>query len=174
MTSVTKKREDSPQLQDWANEHQPNNDLLWHKGFEHQFLFVRDDLSRLFSVTFEDWKANPVRVVGTHRSKSVLLPVYSLAFGGIEVRLRYNFYNWKLSIKSNRPVPDNFFQLIDREERISPIYFEGFPRNWCFGPYCKNPKRFSAEIGKDYDLYTFLYLVSEGLNLRPPDAMSRN
>lgn len=167
------KHEDGTPLQDWAGAHQPEKDMDFAGGFWNQFTYVRDRLHRLFVTDYDQNQEQPVRVVGSHTSKSIVLPVYSIKAAGLQILLRCNFGDWKVSVKSDRPVPDNFCHLINRAEQVHSVYCEGFSENWVFGPYSENPCHFTVEIGNKYDLYAFLYLLSEGLEIRPPQCQSR-
>lgn len=155
--------EEGVPLQEWADAHNPGDEMLWRPGFWKQITFVRDHIHRLFVVTYVESKKNPVMVVSTHTSKSIELPVYSIKIPGIEVRMRYNFYDWKVSIRSELPVPDVFHNIIKRDEKVHQVYFEGFQDDWIFGSYNQDPRRFSVEIGNAYDLYAFILAINDAL-----------
>ena len=150
-------------LQDWANAHEPKDEMLWKRGYWDQIVFVRDEIHRLFVVTYEESKKNPVMVVSTHTSKSIELPVYSIKIPGIEVRMRYNFYDWKVSIRSDLPVPDVFHNIINKGEKVHQVYFEGFQNDWIFGSYREDPHQFSVEIGNEYNLYAFILAFTDAM-----------
>jgi len=89
-------------------------------------------------------KNKTVLVDGTHRSKSVLLPVYHLAmWPGINIWARDNFHNWMVSVDSRFDihVNDDFFQT---DEDIHSCYLEGM-EDKAFGPYSKNKRRFTIQ-----------------------------
>lgn len=153
------------ELQEWANAHEPKDGMLWKRGYWDQITFVRDTLPQVFFKTYTQFKANPVRVVGDHTSKSIDLPVYSIKVGDLEIRMRYNFYDWQVSVRSEKSIPDTFFSLINKDEVIHNVYFEGFERNWIFGSYNQNPQEFSVEIGDEYKLYAFMRIVSGSLGI---------
>jgi hypothetical protein len=153
-------------LHEWVNAHEPGDEMIYKEEFWQQIMFVRDVINFLFRTCYEDYKANPVRVVNTHTSKSIKLPVFSIAVTDrVNVLLRYNFHNWIVSVVSTSPVPDNFFGLFDREEEQECVYCEGFAAKWVFPPYASSPERFTLSLGNNYSLYTFCYLLAEGLGL---------
>jgi hypothetical protein len=148
----------------WAASHEPSDNMLGKPAYWHQVMFMRNQVRSLFFPIEEN--IHPVRVVGTHRSKSVELPVYSLAVPGlVEVRLRNNFYDWKISVKASHRLPDLFMGLFDTLTAPSAIYCQGFSADWIFGPYAQNPSQFSLEIFDDYKVYTLLYILSRTLGL---------
>lgn len=155
--------EDGVPLQGWANTNKPKDEMLWKSGYWSQIVFVRDQIHCLFVVTYKESKENPVRVVGTHISKSIQLPVYSIKIPGLEVRMRCNFYDWKVSIRSEVPIPDVFHNIIKKDEKVHPVYFEGFQGDWIFGSYDEDPRQFSVEIGNEYDLYAFFLVILDAL-----------
>ncbi|HJY98888.1 MAG TPA: hypothetical protein VJ227_04190 [Patescibacteria group bacterium] len=150
-------------LQDWANAFEPGDEMLWKRGYWEQIVFVRDEIHRLFVATYEESKRNPVMVVSMHTSKSIRLPVYNIKVPGIEIWMRYNFFDWKVSIRSERPVPDVFHNIIRKDVKIHEVYFEGFSKDWIFGSYDENPCQFSVEVRTDYDLYAFLLVIADAL-----------
>lgn len=160
-------------LQDWMNNHPVGLEMLWKGAAHSQLQFVRDMLHYLIvpghSAVRKD---HPVRVVSTHTSKSVLLPVYELTTpewdGGytwdarelaVRLRMRNNFYNWVVSVESNRWVHDRFRDLFDREEQVLPVYAEGFEAEWVFPPYAESRDPFTVSLPSNYDLYTFCWLL---------------
>jgi hypothetical protein len=148
----------------WATNHEPGDDMLGKPAYWRQVMFMRNQVRDLFFPIEEN--IYPVRVVGTHHSKSIELPVYSLAVPGlVEVRLRNNFYDWKISVKTNRRLPDLFMGLFDTLVAPPAIYCQGFTADWVFGPYAQNSSQFSLEIFDDYKAYTFLYILSRALGL---------
>ena len=98
-------------------------------------------------------------VCSSHTSKSCKLPVVrAMVTPTVLVVIRGNFYDWKVSVVSEKPLHgiDNTF-LFDPEAEHSSVYFEGFHDNWCYGSYKANPAKFSVElIYSALDLYTFI------------------
>lgn len=163
-------------LQQWFNVWLSTTDetLYYKKAAERQIMDVRDSIARGLL------RANAM-VISTHRSKSVVLPVYRIDRPdiGLSVVLRENFYNWKLSVLSERPIEANFDGLfyttppVEPEytgNYLHPVYFEGFPADLIFGYYEPSDKRrWSAELwGGDYALWTTLYLIRKALDDMKP------
>lgn len=160
-------------IQEWANRTNPDVDgERWHAW--DQIVFVRDRLHPVFVPEHADRTADPVRVIGTHTSKSVTLPVFSIYGLGLELTLRYNFYDWKVSVEAvdyMAKVPDNWPKgLFDRSKAHNAVYFEGFKDEWVFGSYDdrrnKVPEKlgetFSVELYDRYDLFLFCSMLAEG------------
>lgn len=157
-------------LQTWLNDNEPDEKLFWKQGQIDQCIFVRDYIHPLLQPEYKEQRRFPVRVVGTHKSKSVLLPVFSIAGPSVEVRLRYNFFNWVVSVSSGKTIQDNFFDLFDRNDEVQHIYAEGFEEKWVFGPYAKArpastywSHEFSLFLPHRYPLWTFTYLMRQSL-----------
>jgi hypothetical protein len=149
----------------WVRVNKPNDNLIYKDGLAEQVCFVRDTLGgRLLGNYFES-ERNPIMVISTHTSKSVLLPVYQITLPkhGIEIILRYNFYDWKISIASEEPIECDFMGLFDEKQRIPAIYCEGFPYDKVYGSYAENHSKFTFEIGTNYDLYTLMFLLKKCL-----------
>lgn len=166
-------------LQEWFRENSEQNpDLVYLGSFKHQVLFVRDQLYRVVSAgvdftTFDEMGV--LFVISYHRSKSVRLPVFSIERPdiGLQLVLRNNFYNWKLSVISETPIEADFSGLFYTTSPVEPsytgnhllpVYFEGFPRNLIFGYYAESDKkRWSAEVSGDHDLWMTLFLIMRSL-----------
>lgn len=101
-----------------------------------------------------------VRVVGTHRSKLVLLPVYRWSTGEYRITLRGNFYNWNCSVESEKALELPAYFDIDSGEGY--LYCEGMEDSK-FGPYTADPKRFSFCVWNSEQLYAILWCISSQL-----------
>jgi len=177
----------------WLAEHK-ETDLIYAKSKDgprlEQVHFIRDTIASLFwaGIHYDDIpNSMPPRedckevatVISEHRSKSVRLPVYSLTRQdiGLQLTLRYNYYNWKLSVLSSVPVEADFSGLfyttppIEPEytgDSLSDVYFEGFPYERIFGYYCNDKCKFSAEIYSNEALYTTVFLMMRSLGAIKP------
>lgn len=155
----------------WIRVNEPDENLIYAKGLGDQVCFVRDRLCQLLRSTYEEWRDNPTLVISTHYSKSVKLPVFQINLEkyGIEMVLRYNFYDWKISVKSDKPLDFDYMGLFNPTEEISYLYCEGFPRDKVYGSYEQSHSQFTIEIGSHYDLYTFIFLLKNYLGIKRED-----
>jgi len=153
------------QLQEWANANQPAKNLIWAPGYWEQIVFVRDRITEALASSFEELKEimGKIQVISTHTSKSVLLPVFRVELAdGTFFILRYNFYNWKVSVSSPRDIEVDFLDLFDPrdEANIKDYYCEGFPKELVYGPYAKNKRQFTIEIYNDFMVFTFFWIFA--------------
>ncbi len=172
-------------LQKWINEQTAKDTMLWKGAFMEQILFVRDRLVYLVGggLPFEQMDA-VADVVSTHHSKSIALPVYDLRRPdlGLRLVLRGNFYNWKLSVISDAPIVADFSGLFHTTPPVDPsytgdelagVYFEGFPKDLIFGYYePSDKKRWSAQLGDDYDVHMAIFLIMRALGAVKPRVWS--
>lgn len=153
-------------LQEWAVENEPSKNMIFYQGYWEQILFVRDIIPRviLSNLSFEEAR-NCLKVISTHTSKSIKLPVYEITIPehNITIILRYNFYDWKISVVSEKDIELDFMSLFDEEEEIAHLYCEGFPRELVFSSYSHNKKQFTFEVRGKYKLHTFLWLLKHYL-----------
>lgn len=148
----------------WIRVNEPDERLIYKNGLGHQVCFFRDTIMRgLFYKcccgeyehdTYDEFQ--PI-VVGTHYSKSVLLPVMEIELKKYDVTItaRYNFYDWCISIESSRELNFDHMGLITDQKG----YFEGFPENKIYDAFEKNKYNYSFCINNDYEFYTLMYLL---------------
>ena len=150
-------------LQEWANAHEPAENLIYKNGYWDQITFLRDKVTSILAKNDKEYKsikAN-IKVISTHVSKSVLLPVFRLELeNGTVFTIRYNFYNWKVSVNSPCDVEADFMGLFDPKYKISDVYCEGFPKECVYGPYAENKRTFTIELSDYNHLFTFFWIFS--------------
>lgn len=118
--------------------------------------------------------------VSEHRSKSIDLPVYGFVMdNGIVIVARENFYGWKVSVKSPRPLPVGYLptDIMERygvydgncedNNKIHSCYLEGFKKEWAYDAY--NPKddkqtEFTIGVYGDYNFYMLMYLLNKAFS----------
>jgi hypothetical protein len=152
----------------WMRVYEPKNKMCCKQAYWNQTVFVRDDINRMFYSTYEDYKANPVKVISTHVSKSIVLPVYYIYLKkyNTKIIMRNNFYDWKISIDSEQSITgiDEFF---GEDTPIASVYCEGFEESWVYGMYKENNKHFTIELrNNSYIVYTFFYMLKKSLEKR--------
>ena len=157
-------------LTQWWRSNIPNDNLIYKDGLKEQCLFVRKLMQYLFlepetNYSSKEWDEQskilndfePI-VVGTHHSKSVKLPVMEICLPnlGLNIVLRYNFYDWCISVESEQEVDCDFMGLVTDQKG----YFEGFPNDRIYERYSDdNKKRFNVVLNNDYEVYTFVFLL---------------
>ncbi len=153
----------SKNLQDWFMENKPADDLLWKDGLAKQVMFIRDTIPGILSRSFEEFKEIQLgtEVISTHMSKSVTLPVYRLEWNKYIFIMRYNFYDWKVSVQApiGKSLVANFMGLFEEDAEIHSVYCEGFSDDKVFVPYSVSKKDFTCSIVDNYKLYTFFWIV---------------
>lgn len=152
----------------WMKVNKPDSNLLYGYGLGMQLCFVRDVINPLLRPSYKEQEKNLPLVISTHRSKSVVLPVYQIKLEkyGIEIILRNNFYDWKVSIKSVKPLNYDFMGLFDPKEEVNDACCEGFPKEKIYGSFEKNPSQFTIALDSNYELYTFFYLLKHYLGIK--------
>lgn len=148
-----------------------SSERLWTLTAD-QMMWVRDQLTHTIKAQ--------AYVIGMHRSKSCVLPVYQLVNreAGLMVVLRCNFYDWKVSVVSQRPVAGPFYGLAAaKESDLKPCYFEGFPESLVFVPHVETPQeiegpqrrslmQWSAAPGTREEVWTLMFLIAKHLGIR--------
>ena len=154
----------------WQRVNQPDENLRYANQMWEQVAFVSSTLCQLWHPGYEYWENNPVMVISTHTSKSVRLPVYQINLVGyeMEIVLRNNFHNWKVSINCPHDSLQDFnYMNLIKPARVIPSHLcEGFPKDKVYGSYRQNHSKFTVEIDSTYNLYTFMYLLKNYLDTR--------
>lgn len=151
-------------LQEWINANEPKDDLLWKNDYWSQVMFVRDRIATLVSETYAEYES-AITVVSEHTSKSIKCPVYRIERGGDIITMRYNFYDWNVSIESKLPLND---WVNDFDKPAGSCQCEGMA-DYCFGSFKDNNLQFTIPIGDHYRLYTFFYLWRKNRGLKIKD-----
>ena len=145
----------------WIRVNKPSKNLLYAEKACNQISFIREKICPLFYDSLNESEQNPPLVISTHSSKSILLPVYQITVPkyGLEIILRNNFYDWKISIDSKLELNFDTMGLFDTTNQIPRLFCEGFPEDKVFDWYLSSHKQFTIEIHDDYRLYTFMYIL---------------
>lgn len=150
-------------LREWIDGNHPDEKLIYKDGLYRQAEIVERMAAQLLhkvrldgDTLYKQYK-NMIKVISTHTSKSVLLPVYYIAWRGAEFVIRYNFHNWIVSVNSFNQRPD--FEGAVNEKEVVSCYAEGFPIEYVFGSYAKNKSQFTCEFEDEYDTMFFFRKV---------------
>jgi len=166
-------------LQEWISEQLVRDEMLWKGAYASQMMFLRDRVQFLIGAGLPFGEsANLARVISTHRSKSIDLPVVRLDRPdlGISFVMRDNFYDWKLTVLSTRPIDADLAGLFFTEPPSEPeytgdelhsVYFEGFPPELIRGYWTQNKCQWSASIGGDHAFWATLFLCMRSIGALP-------
>jgi hypothetical protein len=151
-------------LQDWFMENKPDDKLIYKDDLARQIMFIRDTIIGLLARSYEEYNGiqEAARVISTHTSKSVNLPVMEINWNGWTFRLRYNFHDWKVSVHAPYKFKDieiDFMKLFDPTVKINSAYCEGFEDSWVYGPYSENKREYTIEIGDNVQLYVYFWII---------------
>lgn len=162
-------------IQKWINSQTVGDEMLWKGAWGRQLEFVRDSLTAVFCYGLHWTEAQEATtVISTHRSKSIVLPVYKMYRGDLGLTMVFgnNFYNWKVSVISEIPVNADYEGLchttppIEKDytgDELASVYFEGFPPKYIFSYYkSSNRKQYSAEVGGNYAIWAFVLATLKG------------
>ena len=152
-------------LQEWFGANLPDDKMLWKKSFERQIIFVRDYIASLISRNYKE-ATTIVKVVNTHTSKSIVCPVYYIEQIGVKIWMRYNFYDWNVSIDARATGQDVDCDFVDcfSDKDYGYCFCQGMEEQK-FLPYNDDKRRFTVCIGNDYDLYVFFRVLRKHLKI---------
>lgn len=166
---MTTEYKDAPTIREWISGNAVGDEMVWKGAAGRQCKFLYEDLQGLIGMGLREGEIG--RVISSHTSKSIDLPVVEFARPDLGLRIvaRNNFSDWKISVISERPIVADFSGLFYTNppvepdytgDKLSPVYFEGFPRELVFGYYDTSDKRrFSAEIYGNHSLWTVIFLI---------------
>lgn len=150
----------------WCRVNKPKDEMIYKEGYWDQIMLIRDTVNAMFYKNYEDYKANPVMVINTHTSKSIKLPVYEIYLKqhGVKIILRNNFYDWKVSVISNKSIDVDFIGLFNEDNSINSVYCEGFKDEQVFKSFKEDKTKFTIELSDKFRLFTFMYMLNNYLN----------
>ena len=150
-------------LQEWFDNNQPEEDLIYKDELWPQVQIIRDVIPKVLARSYEEFIGikEQTRVISTHVSKSVTLPVFEINWNGYKFVMRYNFYDWKVSVETPYGVglDVDFMDLFNYKKKINSVYCEGFRNDWVYDSYSKNKQKFTCEIANNNYLFTFFWIV---------------
>lgn len=158
----------APDCYAWLRVQRPRETLIYKEEQSHQVNFIEDIMWLFYKNKAREWlesdyRTNLPRVINTHTSKGVTLPVFKLAVPILEVTFyaRCNLYDWVISVDSNNSIDANFHHLFKEDTRA--LYTQGMKEEYVFGPYSKDHKQFTVELRNYYQVYTFFYIIADYL-----------
>lgn len=164
---------DAPSLARWQRTQiDAEKDLAYCDAKWEQIHWVREELHLALRLAASVRRQSPVHVIGTHVSKSTLLPVYRMTRDGLEVILRGNYHDWSVTVRSEEPViRDPLMPLLSGgvDTPVSSTLCEGFDWSWVHGPITENPRAFTVQLPYMHGhLWAFIYGLTA--HLTEPEA----
>ena len=166
-------------LQDWANENKPSKEMIWEGAFWDQIIFVRDTLCRLLmeceradgDTLFSTYK-DLSKVISTHTSKSIVCPVYQISWHGFVFVMRYNCFDWKVSVSAPYSLEHiDFEDIFEVDAEIHSVYCGGMGE-YIFSSFLKNPKQFTIELQTKNEMYFFFRKIWYDLRKKEKESAS--
>jgi len=159
-------------LQIWAINNRPEEKMIWENSFWNYIILLRDTIIPMFfwdgnkynykMDKYTEHVDNNVDIIGEHTSKSILNPVLKIKYKDCEIIMRYNYYDWNITIVSENEIefPNGLF---DKDK--PDCYYQGFPDKYITKTaYNQSKKRFSCCVESHYNFYTFMFLLKNKLD----------
>jgi hypothetical protein len=118
-----------------------------------------------------DDSENPIphlMVISYHVSKLITKPVCFFSWNDCDFMFRFNFHDWKISIRTPNPIPQNTFDGIfdpNDDLYLSETMFEGFPKEFIFSKLGANDyvltSQFSVSLSKDKQVIDFFTKIKD-------------
>lgn len=99
-------------IDNWAQKNKPSDNMIYKDSFWSWIRFISytffDMFFKEYTKDIDDWdKIEEIinkhhEVIGSHTSKSILLPVLKIDYKGVIFVLRYNFYNTEVTVFSEK------------------------------------------------------------------------
>lgn len=143
-----------------------NAELIYKESANSQVIWVRDNLmaaisKKLWADILGHESYPKFYVIGEHKSKSCVLPVYYIDLGKAKVVFRDNFHDWNISVRSEVPIAGECLKRAIWNTDY--CFYQGFPDDWKYGEYSENNKEFSFWLRTREQLYVFFWLLSSRL-----------
>jgi hypothetical protein len=149
-------------IYEWVSGHNPSPKLSYKKGWWDYvtFLYHLDEL----------YGKNKTTVVSTYDMRTpppqetLLMPVARLETDRAAFVMKTTFDgiwpDWTVSVTRNSAARIPLFGLIDEHEELAAGKIGGFAAEWVFPCYAKDPARFTCRIEDDWQLYTFIWVIT--------------
>lgn len=163
-------RPDLDALDKWCKANNPSLRMVYREAFWQQVnLFRTSFLAALFKRPHS--RKDPIAydrcdldIIGTHTSKSILLPVCRFSLQkddlDVEIILSNNFHDWSVAVNSSHPIPEMVvaLRLFDHIE-VRRCFLNGIPTEYLYGSYNDDSNQFSCTMHDDYSMWSFLRII---------------
>ncbi|PYJ83000.1 MAG: hypothetical protein DME22_16820 [Verrucomicrobia bacterium] len=154
-------------LYEWVSKNNPAPEKQYDKGWWDTIEFYY----RLAD-TFPDCNASVISTYAIQTPppcEELLLPTVLLHLPAAAVVLQHDFAPlppfWTLAIERQTSSPIDVFGLFEPGAITPNRNLARLPNTWRFQPMAKDPKRFCCQVGDEFHVLTFLWILSRG---KPP------
>lgn len=162
-------------IDNWAQKNKPSDNMIYKDSFWFWIRFISytffDMFFKEYTKDIDDWdKIEEIinkqhDIIGSHTSKSILLPVLKIDYKGVAFVLRYNFYNTEVTVFSDKNININRFSDIFESDKTTCFYHEGIPSKYCVDDsYTKNHKIFTFRVSNLYDFYAIMMIIQHEID----------
>ena len=159
-------------LNEWLSENMPKETMRFRNGFWDQVNFVRQEIlgflsyeperrDSYFEEEFDPLRKEGIRVIATHGSKSIDLPVYDFTWRGIRFTMEYNFHIWFISVRSSVAMSIDFDNLVGDGDYRNSGCVNGIASKDLFPPYKQDHRNFTVCLGNNYLVFVFFWLIKQ-------------
>lgn len=138
-------------LNQWVSFNIPETNMLWFNDFHEQ-------MKTMMSI-----KCKHARVISTHVSKSIELPVVHITFNnGNSIIVRHNFIDYVISASLYKPLPKEYEYVFEDNGKIRiPQYLcEGFDKSIIYDSFNTNQSRFTVKCSCREDFIKFVNIIN--------------
>jgi hypothetical protein len=148
--SKKKEKEKKMELNEWIKRNEIHENIIWKETALNQL--------EAFNSTGQALGLK-AQVIHHHTSKNIKLPVVMYQLNdSVSVIARSNFYDIKVSIKSDVPLNLPKTDFLSTED-INSVYFEGFEKHQVYRAYKPGAKEFSTELDCYKDLLVLMTMI---------------
>lgn len=162
-------------IDNWAQENKPSDDMLYKNSYWSWIHFISytffDMFFKEYTKDIDDWdKIEEVvnkhhEVIGSHTSKSILLPVLKIVYKGVIFVFRYNFYNTEVVVVSDKDIEISKYSDVFESDNTNCFYLEGVPDKYrVTDSYAVNHKRFTFRVSNLYDFYAVMLIIQHEID----------
>lgn len=162
-------------IDDWAQKNKPSDNMIYKDSFWSWIRFISytflDMFFKEYTKDIDDWdKIEEIvnkhhEVIGSHTSKSILLPVLKIDYKGVIFVLRYNFYNTEVTVFSDNEIDITRYSDVFESQENTSFYHEGIPKKYCVDvPYIKSHRKFTFRVSCLYDFYAIMLIIQHEID----------
>jgi len=132
--------------------------MCFERPYWRQILFVGDTLAPILFDSVDE-SEKKITVIGFHTSKSCRCPVYRIDAKGFVIIARYNFYNWNVTVISEKVLN---VPMLDQLVSGNHLFFEGM-EDYKRPPWENGMAEFSFMTPTHYTLFTAMFLIANAV-----------